>query len=162
MLLSACAASQPQNNQHSLDPGSKDLAELRGRKHHITSDELEKMIVSIVEAHVPLNAPLPSVFRSTVMPRWTGPSSTESPYHVSGDASPESVPSRYTPAAETQSRTIATRGCSPSQEPTGRITSPTSMECAIPGPTDAPAPKKFALGSFSGLGDTTMQGSQQL
>ena len=122
-----------------------------GELHHIISDELEKMIVSIVEARVPLNAPLLSVFRPTVMSRWTGPSSTQSPYHASGDALP----------AETQSRTIVTRGFLPSQEATGCITS-TSMEYAILGSADAPAPKKFTLGSYSALGDTTMQDSQQL
>jgi hypothetical protein len=171
----------------------------RGRERHITSDELEKMVVSIMEAKVPLTAPLPIIPRSPVVepittrapePERTGSTTTESPYQTSGDASPESVPSQQSLEPEPQNRTVVTRGFSPSQIPVSRITSPAANDlCAIPEPTDAPAPKiifpkkqqpKFALGGSSGSGseeesfrgnrfqlggssgDAAMQGSQQL
>lgn len=143
----------------------------RGRERHITSDELEKMVLSIMEAKMPLNAPLPSIPRSpteeentTGAPETekTGSTTTESPCGTSEGATPESLPSSETPEPETQTRTIVTRGFSPSQIPASRITSnPASKNpspCAIPEPTDAPAPKiilpkkqqaKFALGGSS-------------
>jgi len=209
MLLSACAASQPQDIHYPRDVVADDLPQLsgsvdsvadeeavdmstetpaldimrpriqrqdscassrsRGRERHITSDELEKMVVCIMEAKVPLNAPLPSIPRSpfveettaaALVTERTGSTTTQSSYETSEDASPESVRSQQTPEPETQSRTIVTRGFSPSQLPVSRITSPASKDlCAIPEPTDAPAPKiifpkkqqaKFALGGSSG------------
>ncbi len=144
----------------------------RGRERHITSDELEKMVLSIMEAKVPLNAPLPSMPRSlsaekqkpAVAPRpeRTGSTTTESSAPSPVDESPRSLPSPVTQEPETQPRTIVTRGFSPSQMPVSRITSPASKTlsmCAIPEPSDAPAPKiifskkqqaKFALGGSSG------------
>ncbi len=210
MLLSACAATQPQDIQYSHSVGAEDLPQLsgsvdsvadeeavdmstettpvdimmrpriqrqdscassrsRGRERHITSDELEKMVVSIMEAKLPLNAPLPVIPRSPFVeqlttrapePERTGSTTTESPYQTSAETSPESVPSQHAAEPETQPRTIVTRGFSPSQLPVSRITSPASKDlCAIPEPTDAPAPKiifskkqqaKFALGGSSG------------
>ncbi|KAK4105256.1 DUF1752-domain-containing protein [Parathielavia hyrcaniae] len=140
----------------------------RGRERHITSDELEKMVVSIMEAKTPLTAPLPAIPRSpedkTSLPTVdrSGSTSSESPCESSPDASPESIASRHTPEPLTLSRTIVTRGFSPSQVPLSRITSPANKRpsmCAIPDPTDAPAPKiilpkkqqsKFVLGGSSG------------
>ncbi|KAK4128535.1 DUF1752-domain-containing protein [Parathielavia appendiculata] len=143
----------------------------RGRERHITSDELEKMVVSIMEAKTPLTAPLPAIPRSPVQAEKTtiaptldrsGSTSSESPCESSPDATPESTASQHTPEPLAQSRTIVTRGFSPSQVPLSRITSPANKRpsmCAIPEPTDAPAPKiilpkkqqsKFLLGGSSG------------
>ncbi|KAK3303552.1 uncharacterized protein B0T15DRAFT_278969 [Chaetomium strumarium] len=144
----------------------------RGRERHITSDELEKMVLSIVEAKEPLNAPLPILPRSlsetptspTSPPEQerTGFSSTESPCETSENTSPESIPMEKVSETVAQSRTIVTRGFSPSQIPMCRITSqPTKgpSPSAIPEPTDGPTPKiilpkkqqaKFALGGSSG------------
>ena len=144
----------------------------RGRERHITSDELEKMVLSIMETKEPLTAPLPSIPRSlstekqkptpAPRPERTGSTTTESSRGSPDDELPKSLPSPATPEPETQARTIVTRGFSPSQMPVSRITSPASKAlsmCAIPEPSDAPAPKiifskkqqaKFALGGSSG------------
>jgi hypothetical protein len=143
----------------------------RGRERHITSDELEKMVLSIMEAKTPLTAPLPAIPRSPAVEekmtdaptlQRTGSTSSESPCDTSAEATPESIASQHPPESPPQSRTIVTRGFSPSQMPLSRITSPASKRpslCAIPEPTDAPAPKiilpkkqqpKFALGGSSG------------
>ncbi|KAL2194299.1 hypothetical protein P885DRAFT_43267 [Corynascus similis CBS 632.67] len=143
----------------------------RGKERHITSDELEKMVVSIMETRVPLNAPLPAIPRS--MPsEQNNASETEQPVSATTDApcepsqaaSAQSVANEQTtePEQDTQRRTIVTRGFSPSQTPISRISLPASKApspCAIPDPMDAPAPKmvfpkkqqaKFALGGSSG------------
>ncbi|KAK4154765.1 hypothetical protein C8A00DRAFT_14118 [Chaetomidium leptoderma] len=142
----------------------------RGRERHITSDELEKMVVSIMEAKQPLNAPLPNIPRSpstaetcVVELERTGSTTTEeSPCETSENASTESFPPQQILEPETQPRTIVTRGFSPSQMSVSHIASSASKSpspCAIPEPTDAPAPKiilpkkqqpKFALGGSSG------------
>lgn len=146
----------------------------RGRERHITSDELEKMVLSIVEAKEPLNAPLPIIPRSPSVeesstsptsppePERSGSSTAVSPSETSENTSPESVPLEKVSEPVAHSRTIVTRGFSPSQIPMCRITSQTSKgpsPSAIPQPTDGPAPKiilpkkhqaKFALGGSSG------------
>ncbi|KAL2143959.1 hypothetical protein VTI28DRAFT_9789 [Corynascus sepedonium] len=143
----------------------------RGKERHITSDELEKMVVSIMETRVPLNAPLPAIPRS--MPsEQNNASETEQPVSATTDtpcepsqaASAQSVANEQfiEPEQDTQRRTIVTRGFSPSQTPISRISLPASKApspSAIPDPMDAPAPKmvfpkkqqaKFALGGSSG------------
>ncbi|KAK4241492.1 hypothetical protein C8A03DRAFT_30353 [Achaetomium macrosporum] len=143
----------------------------RGRERHITSDELEKMVLSIVEAKEPLNAPLPILPRSpsteenptsALEPARASSTRTGSPCETSENTSTESVPLQQVPEPMAQSRTIVTRGFSPSQIPVCRITSQASKApspSAIPEPTGAPAPKiilpkkqqaKFALGGSSG------------
>ncbi|KAH6843123.1 hypothetical protein B0I37DRAFT_212657 [Chaetomium sp. MPI-CAGE-AT-0009] len=142
----------------------------RGRERHITSDELEKMVVSIMAAKQPLNAPLPSIPRSPssenneVEPEQSGSATSESPSETSEDASTDSVPAQQTPEPEqeTQPRTIVTRGFSPSPIPVSQMrlaASKALSPCAIPEPTGSPAPKvilpkkqqaKFALGGSSG------------
>jgi hypothetical protein len=143
----------------------------RGRERHITSDELEKMVVHIMEAKEPLDAPLPSIPRTPLLEEdatlvvdseHTGSTTTESPCPISEDAVTESEPSPQLPEPAVESRTIVTRGFSPSQVPVSRITSQaakTPSPSAIPEPTDAPAPKiilpkkqqaRFALGGSSG------------
>ncbi|KAL2161947.1 hypothetical protein VTH06DRAFT_7732 [Thermothelomyces fergusii] len=142
----------------------------RGKERHITSDELEKMVVSIMETKSPLAAPLPSLPRSLsteekkTESRQSGPTSTvqcESPRAASPQPGP--VEQTAVPEQDSQLRTIVTRGFSPSLSPIRRDASlPASKApspCAIPEPTDAPAPKavlpkkqqaKFALGGSSG------------
>ncbi|KAK4248531.1 hypothetical protein C7999DRAFT_31025 [Corynascus novoguineensis] len=143
----------------------------RGKERHITSDELEKMVVSIMETRVPLDAPLPAIPRSmpseqnnaseTEQPR---SATTDAPCGLSQGASAQSGPNEQTtePEQDMQRHTIVTRGFSPSQTPISRISLPASKApspCAIPDPMDAPAPKmvlpkkqqaKFALGGSSG------------
>jgi hypothetical protein len=143
----------------------------RGRERHITSDELEKMVVSIMEAKMPLDSPLPAMpsplpvvehTTSAPEPEQSGSATTESLCESSEEDSMDSVSSQETPELETQPQTIVTRGFSPSQIPVSRYISPVSKvpsPCAIPDPTDAPAPRivlpkkhqaKFALGGSSG------------
>ncbi|KAK3295148.1 uncharacterized protein B0H64DRAFT_373415 [Chaetomium fimeti] len=142
----------------------------RGRERHITSDELEKMVVSIMEAKQPLNAPLPSIPRSpssessVVEPEQSGSATSESPCETSEDALTDLPPSQQTPEPEqeAQPRTIVTRGFSPSPIPVSQMAlaaSKVPSPCAIPEPTGSPAPKvilpkkqqaKFALGGSSG------------
>jgi len=150
----------------------------RGRERHITSDELEKMVQCIMEAKVPLSAPLPSIPRSpaeeenaTCAPELehTGSTTPESLRETSSVVSSVSARSQQTLEPETQSRTIVTRGFSPSQISFSRITSPANKApapCPIPEPTDAPAPKiilskkqqaKFALGGSSGSDDESFK-----
>ncbi len=167
--LWAYAATQPQDVQYPLSASVEDLPQLlgsagsiqrqdscdsnrsRGRERHITSDKLEKMVVSIMDTKLPLNAPLPAIPHSpsveelttrALEPERTGSTTTESPYQTSAKASSESVPSGHAAEPETQPRTIVTGGFSPSQIPVSRIPSPASNHlCVIPNPTDAPAPK---------------------
>jgi len=144
----------------------------RGKERHISSSELEKMVVHIMEARVPLNAPLPIIPRSLSVeekniagPVQSVSTATESLREISKDAaSAQSIPCQQPAESEpeTQFGTIVTRGFTPSQTPTSRISLPASKApspCAIPEPTDAPAPKiilpkkqqaKFALGGSSG------------
>ncbi|KAH6640462.1 hypothetical protein F5144DRAFT_94633 [Chaetomium tenue] len=142
----------------------------RGRERHITSDELEKMVVSIMEAKQPLNAPLPSIPRSpssessALELEQPGPTAQESISETSEDALTDSVPPQQTPEPEqeAQPRTIVTRGFSPSPIPASQMALAASKipsPCAIPEPTESPAPKiilpkkqqaKFALGGSSG------------
>ncbi|AEO58787.1 hypothetical protein MYCTH_2306367 [Thermothelomyces thermophilus ATCC 42464] len=144
----------------------------RGKERHITSDELEKMVVSIMETKSPLSVPLPNLPRSlsteenkTTKAEQSGSTNTDVRCETPQATSAQPAPAEQTaePEQEAQPRTIVTRGFSPSQAPISRTTSlPTSKApspCAIPQPTDAPAPKvvlpkkqqaKFALGGSSG------------
>ncbi|KAM7216145.1 Protein of unknown function (DUF3295) domain containing protein [Rhypophila decipiens] len=144
----------------------------RGRERHITSDDLEKMVVSIIEAKVPLTAPLPTISppstplaeQKPISPPATersGSTTSESQSSGSEHTSMESL-QQQTPAPEPASRTIVVCGFSPSQIPASRGTFQSTMApspSAIPEPTAAPAPKlvqpkkqqaKFALGGSSG------------
>jgi hypothetical protein len=150
MLLSACAASQPQDIQYPRDAiaegppqlsgsvdsaadedavdmstettpvdiiqpriqkqDSTDSSRSRGRERHITSGELKKIVVSIVEAKVPLNAPLPSIPRSPFVemttpapePERTRSMTLESPYQTSGILEPTDAPAPKTRSAAIQ------------------------------------------------------------
>lgn len=155
----------------------------RGRERHITSDELEKMVLSIMEAKVPLDAPLP------IMPRLpppeeeskmarkpeierTGSTTSEGSRQTSENPSMESLNPEPMPGPATKRQTIVTRGFSPSQVPISRITSQASKRpspSAIPEPADEPAPKlvqpkkqhaTFALGGSSSPDEDSFQDRQ--
>jgi hypothetical protein len=136
------------------------------------------MVVSIMEKQ-PLNSPLPTIPRSPIVEEktayideteQTGSTTSESSCVTSQNPSTESFDSERMPEPEPESRTIVTRGFSPSQIPMGRITSQVSKSpspSAIPQPTDAPAPKiilpkkqqaKFALGGSSGSDEESFNG----
>ncbi|KAL2264655.1 hypothetical protein VTJ83DRAFT_7165 [Remersonia thermophila] len=139
----------------------------RGRDRLITSDELEKMVLSIMEAKEPLNAPLPSIPRSpSVEETTTNPQTAEQPAATPCEprceprqpAQPQEIPQLA------KSQTIITRGFSPAQ-PSQVYLRPSSLvnkapsPSTIPQPADAPAPKivlpkkeqaKFTLGVSSG------------
>ncbi|KAK3939087.1 hypothetical protein QBC46DRAFT_154153 [Diplogelasinospora grovesii] len=134
----------------------------RGRERHITSDDLSKMVVTIIESKIPLNAPLPDIPALSPPTEADQPEKTstspESEPERSGSTTSESSPStsssennsmeslQAAPAAQSASNappTIVTRGFSPSQVPITRITSQSAADpspSAIPMPTDAPAP----------------------
>jgi len=145
----------------------------RGKERHITSDDLEKMVVSIVEAKVPLNAPL-SISLSppeqekplrALEPERSGSTTTESPCETSETPSMESLQPAALSESATQRTTIVTLGFSPTTRPACRITSQVlqaSASSAIPEPNEVPAPKivqpkkqqaKFDLGGSSGSGE---------
>lgn len=146
----------------------------RGKERHITSDDLEKMVVSIIDANVPLNAPLPIIAHSppahekpSTPPdqERSGSTTTESPCQSSETPSMESLQQAPALSESAQRGTIITLGFSPSRQPSCRITSQSSQASfpsAIPEPTDAPAPRlvqpkrqqaKFEVGGSSGSGE---------
>ncbi|KAK3998304.1 hypothetical protein QBC44DRAFT_1969 [Cladorrhinum sp. PSN332] len=148
----------------------------RGRERHITSDELEKMVLDITEAKTPLDAPLPDIPRSPPMHEEpskpvesarTGSTTDEESRQNSAVPSFESLPSEpELEVASPRQQTIVTRGFSPSNLPISRIISrPSTAQHEIPHPTDAPAAKfiqpkskaKFALGGSSGSGSGSDQ-----
>lgn len=137
------------------------------RERHISSDDFEKMIVSIVKDKGPLSAPpqipaalapLPQKETIPVPPAFerSGSTTTESQSPTKSttehsEASPE--PSLHTP-----SRTTVVRGFSPSQVPIPRTIPSTSQMTTsdmIPEPASSPAPRhvqskkpaRFALGA---------------
>lgn len=144
----------------------------RGKERHITSDDLEKMVASIVQQKEPLNAPLPEIASSYNPPQpetkeplptfeHSGSTTTESPSKASDAPSFESPQQPSSPElAASRSKTTVVRGFSPSQMPTYR-SMPTphkaSSDDSIPEPNSSIAPKlvqpkkqpKFALGGSS-------------
>ncbi|KAK4190992.1 hypothetical protein QBC35DRAFT_45752 [Podospora australis] len=136
----------------------------RGRERHITSDELEKLVVEIMEAKVPLDAPLPVIpcspaaeekpcYPTRNSARTGSTTDEESSHEDSEPVSPTSQTSELevveeeaagpiaVPMPMQQRQTIVTRGFSPSSVPACRITSQVSSSNVIPQPTEAPAPK---------------------
>ena len=143
----------------------------RGKERHITSDDLEKMVVSIIEAKEPLNAPLPNIPLSAPLQEKpsqateterTGSTTTESSCESSENPSMESLQQAPLSASPLQKVTIVTLGFSPVARPACRITSQSSVPSIIPEPNDAPAPRlvqpkkqqaKFEVGGSSGSGE---------
>jgi len=126
------------------------------RERHISSDDFEKMIVSIVKDKGPLSAPphvAPVAKESLPVPpalERSGSTTTESQSpakSITSEGSPQ-------PSPQSLSRTTVVRGFSPSQIPTPRTISGTQSSDAIPEPKSSPAakvvqskkPARFALG----------------
>lgn len=143
----------------------------RGKERHITSDDLEKMVVSIIEAKVPLDAPLPNIPPSPLEHEKDSQStahtgSTTSEASIASSCNTSAIPSmedlQPTQAAALPSPRgpVVTKGFSP---PRGvcRITAPAPESSAtnvIPRPNDEPAPRmvqpkkqgaKFEVGGSS-------------
>ncbi|KAI6088678.1 DUF1752-domain-containing protein [Hypoxylon rubiginosum] len=142
----------------------------RGRERHITSDHLEKMVVSIIQEKEPNLAPLPDMSCASEessdidqspsscleAERTPATPATES---VCESDDEESQPMPQTKTPESEPRHII-RGFSPSQIPSFRVShEPKSTTCdPIPEPSSSPAPKhvqprkqpaKFKLGDSS-------------
>ncbi|KAJ9151317.1 hypothetical protein NKR23_g3181 [Pleurostoma richardsiae] len=152
----------------------------RGRERHITSGDLEKMVVSIVEQKEPLNAPLPDIspipVAETEKPmdftpalERSGSTTTESPSKTS-EAPSESSQQASSPELATSKSTTVVRGFSPSHMPPVQpfTSAKPSTEQPIPEPKSSPAPKpvqpkkqqaKFALGGSSGEDSYSDQGA---
>ncbi|KAJ8125290.1 hypothetical protein O1611_g8349 [Lasiodiplodia mahajangana] len=142
----------------------------RGRERHITSGDLEKMVVTIIKEKEPNLSPLPHIISSSV--------ETESEHSQSSSEVEETPTTIATESAEGPSPAltsqtsansdsseppamIVVRGFSPSQFPSPRAShEPKSiLSDAIPEPHSSPAPKlvqpkkqpaRFALGGSSG------------
>ncbi|KAH8903170.1 DUF1752-domain-containing protein [Coniochaeta sp. PMI_546] len=153
-------------------------ASSRSRKdRHITSDDLEKMVATIIQCKEPLNAPLPDLVDSCLIrvedaemcPLRTdrsGSTTSEESCDDSTDAPSLDSNQQQSPTTEMPSSqshpTVVVRGFSPSTVPICRITSQSQKApspSAIPEPKAAPAaqlvqPKgrqaRFALGVSSG------------
>lgn len=137
------------------------------RRTHISSDDFEKMIVSIVKDKGPLSAPpqIPSMqtLQKESIPappafERSGSTTTESQSPTKSTASDASDASLALPSPQTPSRTTVVRGFSPSQIPVPRTIPSASYGIAtdaIPEPKSSPAPKPvqskkqavFALGA---------------
>ena len=140
----------------------------RGRERHITSDDLEKMVLSIVQQKGTLAAP-PTL--STTAPlrkpiaevtglARSGSTTTESSPAKSSDARFDSpVPASSPETQSTSSRTTVMRGFAPSQNlASQKVTELKVSPPSIPAPEEEPAPMpvlpkkqpaKFALGESS-------------
>ncbi|KAI2610124.1 DUF1752-domain-containing protein [Hypoxylon fragiforme] len=141
----------------------------RGRERHITSDHLEKMVVSIIQEKEPNLAPLPDM---------SSPSVESSDADQTQSSYPEAEQTPQTPVSEaaceltasyqssTQSKsqeapaTTVIRGFSPSHIPSFRVSHEPkiTVQDPIPDPQSSPAPKpvqskkqppKFKLGDSS-------------
>ncbi|KAI0425987.1 hypothetical protein F5Y09DRAFT_320359 [Xylaria sp. FL1042] len=142
----------------------------KGRERHITSDHLEKMVVTIITEKEPNLSPLPQIVSSmeTDSDQLQSCSSEveETPTTLATEST-EYVSSALTSQASTNSdpsehhATAVIRGFSPSQIPSTRSShEPKSLQPdVIPEPHSSPAPKpvqpkkqpaKFALGGSSG------------
>lgn len=141
------------------------------RERHISSENLEKMVSSIVEQKESLSAPLPEIpafiappepeKKALVMPpaelTRSGSTTTESPSKDS-DARSESSPPGSFPDIPTIKTTTVVRGFSPSQRPHPAFFSSPKTNSEIPAPKSSPAAKpveskksraKFLLGGSS-------------
>ncbi|PSR99142.1 hypothetical protein BD289DRAFT_361487 [Coniella lustricola] len=140
------------------------------RDRHISSDNLEKMVASIVEQKEPLSAPLPEIPAALSPPKQehedlesspvhSGSTTTESPSKESDCHSDVSRPATPLELPIIQTTTVV-RGFSPAQYPHSltSFTPPRShANTDIPDPTSSPAAKKvepkkratFTLGASS-------------
>ncbi|KAH8666652.1 hypothetical protein BX600DRAFT_277043 [Xylariales sp. PMI_506] len=154
----------------------------RGRERHITSDHLEKMVVSIIKEKEPNLSPLPAISSPSIEPDSDDSQPTFSPQDHETLESPETpatepmchsveqhceVSPSHTESSELASSaathsTTVVRGFSPSQIPIPSLRLMGREPDAIPEPHSSPAhkpvqhkkqPAKFALGGSSASGD---------
>ncbi|PHH86924.1 hypothetical protein CDD83_9573 [Cordyceps sp. RAO-2017] len=132
------------------------------RDRHISSDDFEKMIVSIVKDKAPLSAPTQSTFLMAP-PQKAAPSPAAPAFERSGSTTTESQsPSKHSdhpsepsqPSPSSHPVTNVVRGFSPSRVIVSQPSQNPTADC-IPEPTSSPAakpvqpkkqPAKFALG----------------
>ncbi|OTB09536.1 hypothetical protein M426DRAFT_18174 [Hypoxylon sp. CI-4A] len=128
----------------------------RGRERHITSDHLEKMVVSIIQEKEPNLAPLPHMSSPSIESSDIDQSQSSSPEEDQTPASPvsesEKMPVQSLSQSQSQSTTTEVpattviRGFSPSQIPSFRVShEPKLAADAIPEPQSSPAPKPVQL-----------------
>lgn len=134
----------------------------RGRERHITSGDLEKMVVDIIHKKESLSDPLPPIpypvaEEQPVLER-SGSTTTETTSKASDDQYEESDPSSSVEVSNMKCTTVV-RGFSPPSPPSVRVISPAASQPShvIPEPKSSPAPKhiqpkkpaRFALGGSS-------------
>lgn len=136
------------------------------RDRHISSDNLEKMVASIVEQKETLSAPLPEIPATLSPPAAEEKPAEPTPELVrSGSTTTEESPSKDSEASTPSSPDLPTiktttvvRGFSPAQHPhIPSFASPKSASSDIPAPKSSPAAKKvepkkratFTLGASS-------------
>ena len=137
------------------------------RDRHISSDDFEKMVMSIVQDKAPLSVPVhnsPFAHPSRHLPLKTTPAFERSGSTTTESQSPskgsEGQSEFSEPSPGSQPRTNVVRGFSPSQYPAAQASQQSNMGSAphdmIPEPKSSPAPKmvfskkqptKFALGA---------------
>ncbi|KAI1482092.1 DUF1752-domain-containing protein [Daldinia eschscholtzii] len=125
----------------------------RGRERHITSDHLEKMVVSIIQEKEPNLAPLPAMSSPSVESSDASQSSSseseQTPETQTSESTCEPVnapPLSHPKPAEVPATTVI-RGFSPSQVPSFRVShepKPVAQD-PIPEPKSSPAPKPVQL-----------------
>ncbi|KAI1211286.1 DUF1752-domain-containing protein [Annulohypoxylon truncatum] len=141
----------------------------RGRERHITSDHLEKMVVSIIQEKEPNLAPLPdmsspSVESSIADHIHSSPEADHTPATQVTESACESVNSSSEASSQAKSTeipaTTVIRGFSPSQIPSFRVSHEPKLaaQSPIPEPQSSPAhkpvqPKK--QGAMFKIGDSS-------
>ncbi|KAI0102261.1 DUF1752-domain-containing protein [Nemania sp. FL0031] len=142
----------------------------RGRERHITSGDLEKMVVTIIQEKEPNLSPLPHIISSSVETESEHSQSAseveETPTTLATESA-EGPSSAYTSQTSTNSDSseppaiTVVRGFSPSQFPSPKASQErkSMLPDVIPEPHSSPAPKlvqpkkqpaRFALGGSSG------------
>ncbi|CAN8097817.1 unnamed protein product [Discula destructiva] len=140
------------------------------RERHISSDNIEKMVASIVEQKDTISAPLPEIPASISPPKEQQRPTLETPAFVrSGSTTTEESPSKESdghsegsqvassPEIPTIRTTTVVRGFSPAQHPNPAVFTSKSTTNDIPEPKSSPAAKqvqpkkkpKFMLGASS-------------
>ncbi|KAI2628279.1 DUF1752-domain-containing protein [Xylaria nigripes] len=152
---------------HILRQDSCTSSRSRGRERHITSDHLEKMVVTIIKEKEPNLSPLPQIVSSSEEVendlQSSSDESTESPTAMteSVDCESSALTSQSSPSPEFEPPTNAIRAFPQTQFPSPRSSrmSTSLHPDVIPEPNSSPAPKpvqpkkqpaKFALGGSSG------------
>lgn len=135
------------------------------RERHISSDNLEKMVASIVEQKDSISAPLPEIPATMSPPKPRKQTLDAVPFSRSGSTTTEESPSKESEGSQvgsslevpTTKKTTVVRGFSPAQHPHPAVFNPKLTSHDIPEPKSSPAakqvqPKKkptFMLGASS-------------